>query len=60
MANKLYESEMLGEVRRWRKKAYQADQKKTVSERLKDDKKLAKKFDLSENTTIKASINREL
>jgi hypothetical protein len=59
MAGKLYESKMLGKVRRWRKEAYQKDRTKIVSERLKDDKKLANKFNLPSSTTTKAIISRE-
>ena len=59
MAGKLHENKMLGKVRRWRKKAYQSDKKKTVSERVKDDKKLAKKFALPSSTTTKARISRK-
>ena len=59
MASNLHESKMLGKVRRWRKKAYQADREKTLSERVKDEKKLAKKFGLPSSTTTKAGINRK-
>ena len=40
------ESKMLSRVRRWRKKAYQADKTKPLSERSKEDEKLAREFDL--------------
>jgi hypothetical protein len=40
------ESKMLDEVRRWRKKAYDADRAKPASKRAKDAEELARKFDL--------------
>jgi hypothetical protein len=40
------ESKMLDEVRRWRKKAYEADKAKRLSKRAKEAEKLAKKLDL--------------
>ena len=46
MTMKSRESKMLGQVRRWRKKAYQADKTKPLSERVKEDEKLACQFDL--------------
>lgn len=46
MATKSYESKMLRQVRRWRKKAYEADKSKSVTERAKEDEKLAHQFSL--------------
>jgi hypothetical protein len=40
------ESKMLGEVRRWRKKAYEADRAKPASKRLKDTEEVARKLSL--------------
>jgi len=40
------ESKMLGYVRRWRKRAYEADKTKPVSKRAKEDKELASRFNL--------------
>jgi len=48
------ESEMLGRVRRWRKKAYHADKTKPLSERAKEDGKLAREFRLPLVQTHKA------
>ena len=52
---KSYESKMLSRVRRWRKKAYQADKVKTLSERTKKDEKVAREFGLPLVQTHKAS-----
>ena len=46
MATKSHESKMLRQVRRWRKKAYEADKSKSPSERMKEDEKLARQFNL--------------
>ena len=46
MATKSDESKMLRQVRRWRKKAYEADKSKSPTERLKDDEKNARQFKL--------------
>jgi hypothetical protein len=51
---KSYESKMLNRVRRWRKKAYQDDKTKTISERAREDKKLAQEFGLPLVQTHKA------
>jgi hypothetical protein len=40
------ESKMLGHVRRWRKKAYEADRAKPSSKRAKEDQELARKLNL--------------
>ena len=40
------ESKMLGCVRRWRKKAYEADKVKSLSKRTKEDEELARKLKL--------------
>jgi hypothetical protein len=37
---------MLGYVRRWRKKAYEADKVKSLSKRTKEDEALARKLKL--------------
>ena len=55
---KSYESKMLSRVRRWRKKAYQADKTKPLSERAKEDEKLAQEFGLPLNQTHKAGPYR--
>jgi len=52
------ESKMLSRVRRWRKKAYQADKTKPLSERSKEDEKLAREFDLPLIQTHKANPDR--
>ena len=44
--NKSRESKMLGNVRRWRKKAYEADKAKSISRRLKEEKEIAQKLNL--------------
>ena len=46
MATKSYESKMLRQVRRWRKKAYEADRSKSPTERANEDEKLARRFSL--------------
>ena len=51
---KSYESKMLSRVRRWRKKAYQEDKAKPISERAREDKKLAQEFGLPLVQTHKA------
>ncbi len=48
------ESKMLSRVRRWRKKAYQANKTKPLSERTKEDEKLAREFGLPLVQTHKA------
>ncbi len=55
---KSYESKMLSRVRRWRKKAYKADKEKPLSERAKEDEKVARKFGLPLVQTHKASPDR--
>jgi hypothetical protein len=40
---KIDESKMLGKVRRWRKKAYDADKVKALTKRTQDAKKLARR-----------------
>ena len=50
---------MLGRVRRWRKKAYEADKTKPLSQRTKDDKELAREFELPLIQTHKAGHNRQ-
>jgi len=40
------ESKMLDQVRRWRKKAYDADQAKTPARRSEDAEELARRLDL--------------
>ncbi len=51
---KSYESKMLSRVRRWRKKAYQADKSKPLSKRSKEDEKVAREFGLPLVQTHKA------
>jgi hypothetical protein len=46
MATKSHESKMLRQVRRWRKKAYEADKSKSPNERMRDGEKLARQFNL--------------
>jgi hypothetical protein len=48
------ESKMLGYVRRWRKKSYEADRAKPSSKRTKEDKELAQKLNLPLIQTHKA------
>jgi hypothetical protein len=48
------ESKMLGHVRRWRKKAYDADKTKSLSKRAREDEELAAKLDLPFIQTHKA------
>jgi len=55
---KSYESKMLSRVRRWRKKAYQADKAKPLSERAKEDEKVAREFGLPLVQTHKAGPDR--
>lgn len=55
---KSYESKMLSWVRRWRKKAYQADKAKPLSERAKEDEKVAQEFSLPLVQTHKARPDR--
>jgi len=43
---KSLESKMLDQVRRWRKKAYEADRMKTLSQQAKEHEKLAREFGL--------------
>jgi hypothetical protein len=40
------ESKMLGYVRRWREKTYEADKVKSLSKRTKEDEELARKLKL--------------
>jgi hypothetical protein len=40
------ESKMLGKVRRWRKKAYEADKGASSSKQAKADEQIARKLDL--------------
>ena len=44
--NKSRESKMLHSVRRWRKKAYEADKTKPFSKRVKENEEIAKKLNL--------------
>ncbi len=46
MAAKSHESRMLPKVRRWREKAYEADQNKPSAERAEETGELARKLDL--------------
>jgi len=52
------ESKMLGQVRLWRKKAYKADKTKTLSERAKEDEKLAREFSLPLIQTQRTGLAR--
>lgn len=54
---KSHESKMLSLVRRWRKKAYQADKAKPLSKRAKEDEKLAREFGLPIVQTHKADLD---
>ena len=55
---KSHESKMLSRVRHWRKKTYQADKAKPLSERAKEDEKVAQEFGLPLVQTHKASPDR--
>jgi len=55
---KSHESKMLSRVRRWRKKAYQADKSKPLSKRAKEDEKVAREFGLPLVQTHKAGPDR--
>ena len=55
---KSHESKMLSQVRRWRKKVYQADKAKPLSERAKEDEKVAQEFGLPLVQTHKLSPYR--
>ena len=48
------ESKMLGRVRRWRKKAYEADRTKPFSKGAKETEELARRFHLHIIQTHKA------
>ena len=48
------ESKMLGRVRRWRKKAYEADRAKAFCKRAKEAEELARRLDLRIIQTHKA------
>jgi hypothetical protein len=52
------ESKMLNKVRRWRKKAYDADKAKPPVQRTEEAKELARKLDLPLAQTRKADANR--
>jgi hypothetical protein len=52
------ESKMLDEVRRWRKKAYEADRAKSPSKRAKDAEELARKLDLPVIQARDAGVGR--
>jgi len=49
---------MISRVLRWRKKAYQADKTKPLSEQAKEDEKLAREFSLPLIQTHKAGPTR--
>ncbi len=52
------ESKMLDKVRRWRKKAYDADKAKPLSKRAKEAEQLACRLDLPLLQTQKSDTNR--
>ena len=58
MTTKSRESKMIDRVRRWRKKAYEADKAKPLSEQAKDEEKLARQFGLPLSQTHKAKPGR--
>jgi len=52
------ESKMLAKVRRWRKKAYEADKAASSSKRAKTDEQIARKLDLPVLQTPKTGSTR--
>jgi len=52
------ESKMLEKVRRWRKKAYEADKAKPLPKRAKEAEELARRLDLPVAQTHKADADR--
>jgi hypothetical protein len=52
------ESKMLDKVRRWRKKAYEADKAKPLPKRTKEAEELARKLELPLEQTHEASPER--
>ena len=52
------ESEMLDKVRRWRKKAYEADKTKPPAKRVEEAEELARKLDLPSAQTHKTDADR--
>jgi hypothetical protein len=55
---KPHESKMLDKVRRWRKKAYEADKGKPLPKRTKEAEELARKLDLPLARTQEANPER--
>jgi hypothetical protein len=53
------ESKMLDKVRRWRKKAYDADKAKPPAQRTEEAEELARKLDLPLTETHKADADRQ-
>jgi hypothetical protein len=54
------ESKMLGRVRCWRRKAYEADRAKPFCKRAKEAEEIARRFDLPIIQTHKAgSVHRQ-
>jgi hypothetical protein len=52
------ESKMLDKVRRWRKKAYEADKAKPLPKRTREAEELARKLDLPLAQTREADTKR--
>jgi hypothetical protein len=52
------ESKMLDKVRRWRKKAYDADKAKPLAKRTEEAEELARKLDLPVAQTHKADADQ--
>jgi hypothetical protein len=52
------ESKMLNQVRRWRKKAYDADKEKPPAKRAEEAEELARKLSLPLAQTHKADADR--
>jgi hypothetical protein len=52
-----HESKMLDKVRRWRKKAYEADKAKSPAKRAEEAEKLARRLDLPLARTRRADTD---
>ena len=55
---KSHESKMLDKVRRWRRKAYEADKAKPLRDREQDTESLARKLDLPVAGTRQKSVRK--
>jgi hypothetical protein len=56
---RVHESKMLDKVRRWRKKAYDANKAKPPAKRAEEAEKLARRLDLPLAQAHKADTNRQ-